>query len=258
MINPARVSAFRKSEGIRTKTDKQDAYLLARYVEQKRPKLWTPICGELQQLQVLMGRLDDLTMMRQQEKNRLENSRLDAGIRQEIQEHIAWLEQRIGQLETRATQLTQQQPEIHAACEQLDSVPGIAQKTAMRLISVIPEISRFESASQLAAYLGVVPAEKTSGSSVRGHASINKMGHAPARKWLYMCALVVLRTNVDFRRWGEELRARGKCWKVIHVAVMRKLVHLVFGVLKSQQLYDPCKAFPSHYHPDASLQEQVA
>ncbi|GHO79466.1 hypothetical protein KSD_72370 [Ktedonobacter sp. SOSP1-85] len=130
VINPARVSAFRKSEGIRTKTDKQGAYLLARSVEQKRPELWTPLCSELQQIQVLMARLDDLTMMRQQEKNRLENSRLDAGIRQEIQEHIAWLEQRIGQLEARANQLVQQQPEIHAACEQLDSVPGIAQKTA--------------------------------------------------------------------------------------------------------------------------------
>jgi transposase len=258
VVNPARVSAFRESEGIRSKTDKQDARLLALFCTQKHPALWKPVPTELQELQSLMGRLDDLKGMQRQEQNRLENSRLDAYSRQQITGHLAWLAQQMKQFEAHLQTVVTHQKEIQQICQRLDSVPGMAMKTAMRVLSVLVDVTRFDSASQVAAYLGVIPAEKTSGTSVRGRAKLDKMGHAQGRKWLSMCALVVLRTDPDFRQWGEELRARGKCWKVIHVAVMRKLAHIIFGVLKSDQPYDPKKAFPSHYATQKPVAEQTS
>ena len=254
VINPARVSAFRLSEGIRSKTDKQDAHLLAAFGAQKCPALWKPVPVESQEWQQLMGRLDDLKDMQRQEANRLENTRLDAFSRKQIQDHLSWLAEQIKQLDIHAQQLICTHEALAKHCEALDSVPGIAMKTAMRLLSGVVQTHRFASASQFAAYLGVVPAEKESGTSVRKPAQMDKLGHAKGRKWLYMCALVVLRTDPDFRQWGEELRARGKCWKVIHIAVMRKLAHVIFGVLKSGSSYDPAKAFPGHYpHADTVL-----
>jgi len=247
LVNPARVAAFRTSEGIRTKTDRHDALVLARFCAQKRPDLWCPTPAPIQQLQVLLAHLDDVLNMRQQERNRLENLRLDATTRQSIHEHIQWLHTQIQQTLQRAGALLEQTSTLAEPCAHLDSIPGIAQLTAMRLYSVYFDQQRFNRAPKLVAQAGLCAAQEISGTSVHRRASISKVGNAQIRKWLYMPALSVMRSDVDFLRWVGELKARGKSNKVIIVAIMRKLLHIVHGVLKSNQDYDPCKAFPSHY-----------
>lgn len=255
LANPARVAAFRTSEGIRTKTDRHDALLLARFCAQKRPALWHPTPPAVQQLQVLLAHLDDLLAMGQQERNRLENLRLDALTRQTIQEHLGWLHTQSEQTLQRAAALVQQTSDLAGPCAQLDSIPGIAQLTAMRLYSVYFDQERFSSAPKLVAQAGLCPAQEISGTSVHRRASISKVGNAQIRKWLYMPALSVMRYDPDFVHWVGELRARGKSNKVIIVAIMRKLLHLVHGVLKSGQDYDPRKAFPSHYGSASQAKE---
>lgn len=253
LANPARVAAFRTSEGIRTKTDRHDALLLARFCAQKRPALWCPTPPAVQQLQVLLAHLDDLQAMRQQERNRLENLRLDALTRQSLLEHIGWLQTQIELTLQRAAALVEQTSELAGPCAHLDSIPGIARLTAMRLYSVFFDLQRFSRAPKLVAHAGLCAADENSGTSVHRRASISKVGNAQIRKWLYMSALSLMRYDPDVVRWVGELKARGKSNKVILVAIMRKLLHIVHGVLKSAQDYDPRKAFPSHYVP--SIQE---
>lgn len=246
LANPARVAAFRTSEGIRTKTDRHDALLLARFCAQKRPDLWHPTPPAVQQLQVLLAHVDDLQHMQQQERNRLENLRLDACTRQSLLEHIGWLHAQRERTLQRACDLVAQTSQLTEPCAHLDSIPGIAQLTAMRLYATFFDQDRFSHAPQLVAHAGLCPAEQTSGTSVHRRASISKVGNAQIRQWLYMSALSVMRYDPDFGRWVGELKARGKSNKVIIVAIMRKLLHIVHGVLKSGHDYDPCKAFPSH------------
>lgn len=253
LANPARVAAFRTSEGIRTKTDRHDALLLARFCAQKRPALWCPTPPAVHQLQVLLAHLDDLQAMRQQERNRLENLRLDALTRQSLLEHIGWLQTQIELTLQRAQALVEQTSELAGPCAHLDSIPGIARLTAMRLYSVFFDLQRFSRAPKLVAHAGLCAADENSGTSVHRRASISKVGNAQIRKWLYMSALSLMRYDPDVGRWAGELKARGKSNKVILVAIMRKLLHIVHGVLKSGQDYDPHKAFPSHAVP--SLQE---
>lgn len=255
LANPARVAAFRTSEGIRSKTDRHDALLLARFCAQKRPPLWHPTPPAVQQVQVLLAHVDDLQQMRQQERNRLENLRLDALTRQALLEHIGWLHAERERTLQRAAAFVTQTSELAEPCAHLDSIPGIAQLTAMRLYSVFFDQERFNHAPKLVAHAGLCPAEQNSGTSVHRRASISKVGNAQIRKWLYMSALSVLRYDPDVRRWVGELKARGKSNQVISVAIMRKLFHLVHGVLKSGQAYDPCKAFPSQYASLAPTQE---
>ena len=258
LANPARVAAFRTSEGMRTKTDRHDALLLARFCAQKRPDLWHPTPPAVHQLQVLLAHVDDLHQMRQQERNRLENLRLDSCTRQSLLEHIGWLQAERARTVKRACALVAQISELTEPCAHLDSIPGIAQLTAMRLYSVFFDQARFSHAPTLVAYAGLCPAEQNSGTSVHRRASISKVGNAQIRRWLYMSALSLRRYDPDFMRWAGELKARGKSNKVILVAIMRKLVHLVHGVLKSGHDDDPCKAFPSHYTPSSSTQEVAA
>jgi transposase len=215
-------------------------------------------------LQGLLGRLDDLQLTVQQERNRCENLRLDAQIRQEIGAHVSWLQQQRERTLQCAITHVQQYPHLQQACDRLDSIPGIACLTAMRLYSVYFDQHRFRGAPQLVAYAGLCPAQRLSGTSVHGKTSISMAGNAQVRQWLYMSALSVLRYDPDFAQWAGELKARGKCGRVIVVAIMRKLLHVVHGVLTSDEDYDPRKAFPTHEHspgleaPMPTEQEHVA
>ena len=258
VINPARLVAFRKSEGGMTKTDKQDAKLLVRYAQQKQPQEWTPPPEVFEQLQVLELRREQVLQMRQQERNHLENSRLDEKTQQQISSHIEQLDTQVADLESRAAALVAQQEQLTAPCALLDSIPGIASLTARRVMAVVVEVARFESASQLVAYAGVASAEVSSGTSVRGSGAIHKNGHVWLRKWLYMPALRVMTADADFAQWVAELRARGKPNMVIVVAVMRKLLHIIYGVLASGQPYDAHKAFPTHYATPVAGEGQPA
>jgi transposase len=124
IVNPARIVAFRKSEGGRTKTDKQDAKLIAHFCAQKQPVAWVPTPKEVEQLQVLLLRLESLQQMERQEANRLENSRLDAQARQEIQEHLQDLSTRIQEVKKR----------LHAHIEQHETLKQVVYVVALEAL----------------------------------------------------------------------------------------------------------------------------
>jgi transposase len=97
-------------------------------------------------------------------------------------------------------------------------------------------------AKQAAAFVGVTPRHHESGSSVHGKARMVKLGHRRLRGILFMPALSAMRHNEAIRRFVTRLQTAGKPRMVIVGAVMRKLVHLMFGVLRSGKHYDPNKA----------------
>jgi len=97
----------------------------------------------------------------------------------------------------------------------------------------------FNSASQCAAYLGLNPIQHESGTSVRRKARLSKAGDARVRAKLYMAAVVCIQQqhNPDIKRQYERLIKKGKAKMSALGAAMRKLVHICFGVLKHQTLY---------------------
>ena len=98
------------------------------------------------------------------------------------------------------------------------------------------------SARQLAAYAGLTPRERASGTCVRQQARLAKTGNSRLRRALYLPAIVAMRHNPAVRAFAERLRARGKPPMVVVGAAMRKLVHLIYGVLKSGKPFDPALA----------------
>src|SRR5581483_7400911 len=244
LINPKRLAAFRESEGRLCKTDRTDAKLLARYCADKEPLAWTPPSATHQQIQVLVRRLDDLEKMQRQERNRQENQRLTAPIRQAIDEHIHWLSQRITQLKRVMAALIKADSTMKETFQLLCSITGIGEKTAWLLISELGDIRRFASARQVAAFVGVTPQQHESGTSVHKRGKMERMGSSQLRKTLYMCAMSACRHDPAMAAWAEQLQARGKAPKQILVAIMRKLLHIVTGVLTSHLPYDRGRAFP--------------
>ena len=78
-----------------------------------------------------------------------------------------------------------------------------------------------------------------SGSSIKGKPRLCKMGNARIRKALFMPSLVAMQCNPIIHTFSHRFKERGKNGKVIVCAIMRNLVHLIFGILKSGKPFDP-------------------
>lgn len=239
VINPAAVKAFAASRLSRTKTDRVDAELIARFCVTQQPPAWTPPAPEVRELQALVRRLESLVEMRVAEQNRLEASIVVAAVRSCVEEHLAYLDQQIKQTQALIRTHISNHPRLKQQSALLDSIPGIAQTTAATLLAEITDITQYTSARQVAAYAGLVPRQRLSGSSVRGRTRLSKIGNARLRKALYFPASTALRCSPFFQAWAKGLQERGKCKMCVIGAAMRKLLHLAYGVLKTGKPFDP-------------------
>jgi len=239
LVNPAAVRAFANAGLSRTKTDKADAELIARFCLAQQPKAWQPPAPEVRQLQALVRRLESLVEMRVAEENRLSSGVSAAAVRQSLEEHIAYLIEQIKQTEALIRQHINHHPDLKEQSDLLDSIPGIGETTAALLLAEIVNIKQYTSARQVAAYAGLVPRERRSGTSVRGRVCLSKIGNARLRKALYFPAITALRCSSFFKAWADGLRERGKCKMSVIGAAMRKLIHLAYGVLKTGKPFDP-------------------
>ena len=237
IVNPARIKGFAKGELIRTKTDKVDAVLIARFCLAIRPVAWTPLPEELKQLQALLRRLESLMDMYQQEENRLETA-TDA-IAASIKKHLEHLQQLIKETKTLISDHFDKHPDLKSQRDLLITIPGIGAQTAAILLAEMGNFDAYDNARQVAAHAGLTPQERSSGSSVHGKSRLSRVGNARLRNALYMPAVVAMRYNPLLKTFSERLLARGKVKMQVVGAIMRKLLHLAFGILKSQKPFDP-------------------
>ncbi|MDX6694970.1 MAG: transposase [Blastocatellia bacterium] len=239
VVNPAAIKAFAQSRLSRTKTDRVDAELIARFCLTQVPPAWRPLPAEVRELQALVRRLESLIEMRVMEENRLSSGIAVDVVRQSVEELLNHLNEQIKRTEELIRQHIRGNPTLKRQSELLDSIPGIAGTTAALLLSEITDITQYRSARQVAAYAGLVPRERQSGSSVRGRTRLSKIGNARLRRALYFPAITALRCSPFFQAWAEGLQQRGKSKMSVICAVMRKLVHVAYGVLKHGKEFDP-------------------
>jgi transposase len=238
VVNPARIKAFGASELQRTKNDRADATLIARFAIKHEPEAWTPPPEELRQLQALVRHRVDLIAQRSQWQQRLTDSRPVPAVRTSLQTLLTALEAQLQQLEEQIRIHVAQHPTLRRQQDLLASIPGIGEMTAARLLAEMAPLQTFRSARHAAAYAGLTPRQHQSGSSVRGRTHLSKIGSARIRKALYWPAIAALRCNPLICQFGERLRERGKAKMVVIGAAMRKLVHLAYGVLKTGMPFD--------------------
>jgi transposase len=239
VVNPAIIKAFASTEMSRTKTDKADASLIARYCQKLKPAAWTPPPPEIGELQALVRRLEALLEMMQQERNRLEAGIQSASVKEGLEQHITNLDSQITHTRSLIRDHIDQNPTLKQQRDLLTSIPGIGEATAAKLMAEIVDINHYRSARQVAAFAGLAPKHKESGSSVRGKPRLCKVGTARLRKALYFPAIVATQHNPIIKAVSERLRERGKCPMLIIGAAMRKLIHIAYGVLKSGKPFDP-------------------
>ena len=238
IVNPARIKAFAQSEMARTKTDRIDAALIARFCRLHRPDPWTPPSLESRILQGLVRREHSLIEMRTEEENRRGGPMVPPTVMASIEATIAHLETEIRRVQNEIKRLFEDYPTLRRQRELLISIPGIAETTAARILGEMPNITEFRDVKAVAAYAGLSPRHYQSG-SIEHRSRLAKTGNAHLRYALYFPALVAIRHNPPIRAFAARLRSRGKARMTIVAAAMRKLLRLAYGVLKSDRAFDP-------------------
>lgn len=239
VVNPARIKRYAQSQLRRNKNDTLDAVIIADFCRTQDPPLWMPPTPQKRALQAMSRRLDVLIEQRTRETNRLKSGRLCEAVQESLQESLAFLDGQIDKLEGQINDHIDQYPDLKQEADLLRSIPGIGDKTAVKLLAELPAVDRFDHAGQAVAYAGRSPQEHSSGSSVRKKSRLTKIGKRSIKTAMYFPALIAMRHNPIIRALAERLEARSKEKMVIVGAAMRKLFQLAYGVLKSGKPFDP-------------------
>ncbi|MEL4888815.1 IS110 family transposase [Pectobacterium betavasculorum] len=240
VVNPCRSREFAKAMGIFTKTDAVDAYVLASYGCLKQPDAWFPPTEEIRKLRALLQHRDSLLNDKLRIDNRLGTLKSTEAIK-EVLDSLLSINQNLKDEIARAERLISNHIAQHNLLKNdltlLMSIDGIGKQIGWNMLALLRG-NDFKSAEQVAAYLGVAPVERRSGTSVHGRTRMSKIGPSSVRAKLYMGALTAIRKNNHVKALYERLLAKGKMKMSALGAAMRKLVHLCYGVLHTQQPYE--------------------
>lgn len=238
ILNPAVIAKFADVELRRVKTDKADAKVIAAYGQQKAASLrqWEPEPPAQRRLRALVRRLDDLKEMRQMEQNRLDVAQ-DA-VQQSIQDVIGHITEELEKTRKAIEQTIDDDPDLRKRRDLITSIDGLGDTTATLLLAELGDPLKYQSSSAIVAFSGLNPVVQQSGEFI-GQSTISRTGASRLRAGLWMSGTVSIRYNPVVKALAERLNSRHKAYKQIVCAAMRKLLHLVYGVVKSGIPFDP-------------------
>lgn len=235
MVNPTRVRAYAKALGILAKTDKIDAYVIARFGQDIKLEPRALTAEKNQEMQTFLARRRQLVNMSTAEKNHLKQARVKK-ILQSIKAHLKYLESQLKDLDDELDRFIRDNPAWKETSEILKTVPGIGDQTTRVLITELPELGQLNR-RQIACLVGVAPLNRDSG-KFRGERHIYG-GRAYVRCALYMASLSATRFNPTIREYYQRLRSAGKKGKVALVACMRKLLIILNTMVKNKTTFEP-------------------
>jgi transposase len=177
--------------------------------------------------------------MRTQEINRLKSGALTAEALASVERSIAFLDGEIDAITKAAAETIAADPELVAQARLLASIPGLGPRAVAVLLSELPDLRSFAHAKKAAAFVGIAPGERSSGTRQPAHSPISRVGNGLARATLVLCALSARRHNPILRAFADRLAAAGKPKKVVLVAVAKKLLTIAHGVIRHGKPFDP-------------------
>lgn len=240
LVNPTRVRAFARAEGLLAKTDKIDARVIARFGVTMKPQARARREEAQVELNEKVTRRRQLVLMLTAEKNRLQTA--SPAMQKHIGHHIAWLQAQIEALEEQISQAIKANPEWTEKAQRVESAPGIGFVTAATLVADLPELGQLNR-QKIAALVGVAPFNHDSGKH-RGKRRIFG-GRTSVRSVLYMATLSAIRHNPVIKEFYQHLLDKGKLKKVAITACMRKLLVILNTMVKTGQDWNPPTPSPA-------------
>lgn len=236
VVNPLQIKNFARARLSRNKTDELDAKLIADYCKMMQPREFVARSESQKTLKDLTNLLDILKAQHTQLSNQLHSAQ-SQNARKVIRKILKELEKEIIRIEKQLADLVKSNQSLEEKMALITSIKGVGKLTAYKVLSHVPDVSCFANAKQFAAYIGISPRQHQSG-KYQGKTTISRLGDRRLRKAFYMAALVSKHHNEYLQPFVSRLQQKGKAPKSIICAVMRKLAHLIFGVLKSKQPFN--------------------
>lgn len=250
VVNPRAAKDFHRAQLQRSKTDRVDARSLLEFLRRMDFALWEPPRNEILQLRGLSRRIQALLVNRAQEKNRRHADEVvedtSPVIRQSIERHIAALEDEMETLAQAATDLIQADRQLAQRFAHLISVKGIAKASAITILAELAVLPEDMKVRQWVAHAGIDPRCSESGSSVRSQVRISKVGNRHLRRALFLPAMVASQHEPQVKAYYQHLLERGKKPLQALVAVMRKMLHAIYGMFKNECDFDGTKFYAIH------------
>lgn len=234
-VNPLRAKRFAEALGHHAKTDPLDAEALASMALAGVVGPTPPVDAKALHLKELEGELQSLIALLAQTEVRLKTLQGRLVIRQ-AKTRRDRLKRQIAELEAEIARTIATDTGLQRRLDILTSIPGIAQRTAARLLIRMPELGTL-TPGQAASLSGTAPRTRQSG-QWKGVAFVHG-GRADVRKALYMPAIVARRCNPDLKRLFERLTSQGKPAKLALTAIMRKLIILANALIRDNRKWTP-------------------
>jgi len=239
VVNPLQIKSFARAKLSRNKTDQLDAKLIATYCEFMQPRTFLPRSDAHKELKELSNLLDMLKNQHTQLSNQLGSAQSDKA-KKAINKSIKNLEKEIKKVDGLIAEIIKHNDDLNQNLKLITSIKGVRKLTAYKVLAHVPHMSNFKNAKQFAAFVGISPRQHQSG-NFQGKTSISRLGNPALRKSFYMAAMVAIRHNKRIEPFVMRLKQNGKAPKSIICAVMRKLAHFIFGIIKNQRPF--CENF---------------
>lgn len=241
VVNPLKIKRYVQMQFYRAKTDKKDAQAIMEYgcFHHENLPLWEPESVAIQHIKQTRSALELLQKQKHQSKHQLEafisSGTISEVVKKVLKDTIEELSNKIILLEKDMLLICLQY--YKSTYDNLITIPSIGPKTAVMLIAITNNFTKFTHYKQLIAYVGFSPRIYQSGTSVRGRGHICKMGKAQIRKLLYMCSWTAKKCNKSCLEMYQRLKKKGKPERVIKIAIANKLLKQAFAIGKSNQKY---------------------
>jgi len=239
VVNPVQIKRFSQMKLQRNKTDKADAKMISLFAQQQEVSQWEPSPEILERGRDIVQVTEQYIEFRAGLKNKidgLKSKKASQTLIKSVLHQISHMSELIERLQKELIDLVKNYDAD--LLQNITSIVGIGKNTAALLIITTNGFKNFYNAKQLSSYFGLAPTENSSGTSVNGKKRISKMGNPMVRKRLYMCSLQGSRYNTACMDLYQRLLAKGKPKKVALIAVVNKLLKIVFAISKSGLPYD--------------------
>jgi transposase len=249
VANPRSTYAFTNATRRRAKTDAIDAASLCEFARTMKFVPWTPPAPEVLELRAVSRYLDQLTRDQTALKNQLHAASATATMSKFVRDNLAariWeISTMIVGVEAELARIAKRHPSIAAHLRNLESIPGVGTTTATRLVAEFLVLDPTMTSKEIAAWAGLDPRPRESGTSVKGKRAITKRGNARVRHALYMPALSVSRRENPFSTFFHRVAERSKSSMVAVTATMRKMLTVAWAIFRTGTTFQAERARPA-------------
>lgn len=238
VVNPLLTRRHAESEGLRGKNDPMDAASIARFCREKSPREWVPPTPELSLMKSLLRHLGHLVGARK----RIVTASKTPGLADieilSFSAELDFYDKQISFITSHIKEHVASHPSIEKTVKLLETIPGIAELTAWKLIAEIGDRVDICTPRQIAAYAGLTPEDNQSGTSVNGKPSLSKKGNSRLRCALFYPAIAAMRHNPIIKSFSQRLLKKGKTAKSVVCASMHKLLKIAVAIMKSGEPFN--------------------